>query len=467
MWIKRKLREPVILYMLLFFFISVQAAAAMQFYQERDVSLNRQKNDQYLCFYAAQQNAGYWYGLDSANTRNDAALRQWAESGLEVVEYFRTTYMDRYMDDGALRFDGKPVNEDIHILFDLSALYGFDYRAYRVERPEKIIGREKWERLRQYYHSIGTPQSITDRLLPPYDTYLGENAKSAPVLQRNDPGYYFYLQRLLNYTDILLSDFPEMQFHAATPGVLINRLLSNRYLMTAYIVLCIFLTSSLLAEDRTLGTVRLFASAPRGREKYFLSSFGNSLLLAAGGLLASLLPGFLLSAARFGIKGLTYPILCLPYAYRHVKAFPFNRGELADGYGAYTRVRSLLGAPDRYEHMLGNIQLWRLLGLMFLLLFLLTCLMLLIGFIVSTLDKNKNLTAAAAVLPIGLAVFSLHHPAFAAATFPFNPFSAMDVAAVATGMHDFTVLAALLSLVVWNIAALLAALTIIKRRNLG
>lgn len=469
MWIRRRLREPQTLCLLLAFFLAVQAFSAAQFFKEGDAYRNYRMNSRHMILYAKAQRGNYSYFLytDSLDPVQQD-MKTWAKCGEEVSLYARDVFAGRYFQENPQGNKSLPINEDLHILMDLASLYGFDYQRYGVPRPEEMIGRQKWEKLRQYYHELGTPRDIAERLLPPYDRYLGERAGEAPVLLRQDPGYYFYMQKILHYVNIVLSDFPAMQFHAAPPAVLVSQLLGSRPILLLYIILCFFLTSTALAEDRARGTIRLLAARPRGRERYFLSAWGSGFLLAAGGMTAALLPGLVPAFLRFGGKGLAFPAIFLPYSYRHLAAFPLRRGEMAsEGYGVFTRGRAKLLDPGNFEEMLGSVEIWKLLLAAFLFLFLLVSLMLLAGFLISALSRNRNITAAAAILPAGLAILSLYDDRFAAASFPYNPFAAMDFMATAAGMQDFTALAALLALTAWNALAFALALWVMRRRNLG
>ncbi len=469
MWIKRKLRNPLVLYMLLFLFLMVQVFVSMQFFKEGDAYLNYRMNSKYMIQYAKAMRGNYSFFLmhESADPiQRD--MKTWAEFSEKVSLYTRDVFASRYFQAESQSKDNLPINEDLHVLLDLTNLYGFDYLSHGLPRPEALIGQQKWSQLRAYYQNLGTPQDIISRLFHPHDQYLGDRAADAPVLQRQDPGYHFFMQKILHYVNLVLSDFPTMQFHAAPPAILLNQLLGNRMILLVFIGLCIFLTSTQLSDDRQLGTIRLMTSRPNGRLRYFLSSFKSSLSLAVGSIIASLLPGTLLALLWFGSKGLGYPALYLPYSYRNLAAFPLNRGEMvSDGFGIFTRGRTQQVNPGSFDQMLATIEIWKLLLIAFLFLFLLASLMLLFGFLISALSKNKNLTAAIAIFPLGLAVMSLYDHRLAAASFPFNPFAAMDIMSTATGMQDFTALAALLALAIWNVLAFLTALWVIKRKNLG
>lgn len=468
MWIKHRLRELPTVYLLLILFLMVQVFVAIQFFKEGDAYLNYRMNSNHLIQYAKAMRGNY--AIASSQDTGDPLMEKmkiWAQNGEEVSLYTRDVFAKRYFQNESKNQDDPPINEDLHILFDLANLYGFDYQGNGVPRPEMLIGKQKWEQLRQYYQNLGTPSSIMNRLLPPYEQFLGDKAGDAPVLQKQS-AYYFYIQKILNYVDIVLSDFPAMQFHAAPPVVLLIHLLGNRSILMFLIVLCVFLTSAQVAQDRQLGTIRLIASMQNGRTRYFLFSLKGAFLLVAGGLLLSFFPGLLLSVSKYGVKGFNYPIPCLPYSYQNLSPFPLDRGEMvSNNSGIYIRARLQNINPASFGEMRGTIEAWKLLLLAVLFLFLLICLMLFIGFLVSTLSKNKNITVAIGILPVGLAAASLYDAHFASASFPFNPFASMDIMATATGMQDFTVLSALIALIAWNLLAFLLGFLVIKRKSLG
>ncbi len=469
MWIKRKLREPLTVYMLLLIALMVQVFASIQFFKEDDAYLNYRMNSKYMIQYAKGMMGNYsYFTLQNSTDPIQQNLKTWAQKGEEVALYARDVFAQRYFQTESQAGEKLPINEDLHILLDLSNLYGFDYSRHGLPRPEILIGEQKWDGLREHYQKLATPQVILDRLLHPYDRYLGEKASEAPILQREVQGYYFYMQKILHYVDIVLSDFPTMQFHSAPPPVLLSQLLANRTVLLAYIVFCIFLTSSQLAEDRQLGSIRLLVSKAHGRTQYFLSSYKGGLLLTGAGLILSFLPSMLLSLFRYGFKGLNYPAQCLPYSYKKLSAFPYDRGQMiSSGLGINTRGRALSINPKNFDEMIGSIEIWKLLLVALVFLFLLTSLMLLTGFLVSAFSKNKSITAAIALLPMGAAIMSLYDFRFAATSFPYNPFAAIDIMATASGMQDFTVLSAFFALVAWNLILFISSLYVINRRNLG
>lgn len=469
MWIKRKLRDPLTIYMFLVITLMVQVFASIQFFKEDDAYLNYRMNSKYMIYYSKLMagNYSYWASRDSADPLQ-RDLKIWAQNGEEVALYVRDVFVKRYFQIESQARENLPINEDLHVLLDLSNLYGFDYSHSGLPRPEILIGRQKWDKLRKYYQNLGTPQNILDRLLYPYDRYLGEKASDAPILQRGVQGYHFYMQKIMAYVNIVLSDFPAMQFHAAQPPVLLNQLLANRILLLIYTVFCFFLTSTQLSEDRQLGSIRLIVSKPHGRTQYFLSSYKGGILLAAGTFVLSLLPGMLLSLFQFGFKGFNYPALYLPYSYRHLSAFPIKRGEMASaGTGIETRGRIWHIEPKNFDEMIETMEIWKLLLVVLVFLLLLTSLMLLTGFLISTFSKNKSTTAAISILPMGVALMSLYDFRFAADSFPYNPFASIDIMATVTGMQDFTVLSAFLALIAWNFILFVLSLYVINRRNLG
>lgn len=469
MWIKRKLRDPLTIYALLIAALIVQVFASIQFFKEDDAYLNYRMNSKHMIQYAKAMMGSYsYFTLHDSSDPIQQDLKTWAQNGEEVALYTRDVFAQRYFQTESQARKNLPINEDLHVLLDLSNLYGFNYSGHGVLRPEILIGQQKWEGLRKHYQNLGTPQVILERLLHPYDCYLGEKASDAPVLQREFQEYYFYMQKILHYVNIVLSDFPTMQFHSVPPPILLNQLLANRTVLLIYIVLCIFLTSTQLSVDRQLGSIKLLVAKPHGRSQYFLSSYKGGILLTCGVLALSLLPSMFLSFFRFGFKGLNYPALYLPYSYRNLLAFPFNRGKMiSTGSGIFTRGREININPKGFDEMMGSIEIWKLLLVALVFLLLLMSVMLLTGFLVSTLSKNKSITAAIAVLPMGAAIMSLYDFRFAAASFPYNPFAAIDIMATATGMQDFTSLSAILALVAWNFILFILSLYVINRRNLG
>lgn len=469
MWIKHKLKEPFTIYMLLILFFIVQSFSLIHFFKEEDALLNYRINSKYMIQYAKAMRGTYAYFLQQgSNDPVQQKMKVWAENGEDVVLFARNIFVARYAQSSSKTETNLPINEDLHILIDLANLYGFDYHAHHLPRPEVLLGAAKWQQLRQYYLQLGTPAAIMERLLYPFDRYQGEREADAPILLNHDPGYHFYIQKILHYVNVVLSDYATLPFHPASPPVLLNSLLSNRIILLFVMTLCLTLSISQVCEDQKLGTLKLFATMPHGRRRYTLRAYSGGLLLGVGGLLTALLPGTLLAICNFGFKGFHYPIPYWPDTYRHLHRFSFERGELiSNNIGLYTRGRALSIQPHNFATMMGSLPVWKAVLLGFLCLLLCMSLMLSIGLTLSALSRNKRIAAALAIVPQGLVALSLYHAPFANSTFPYQPFAAVDVMTTVTGMQDFTALSAFVSLALWNIFSFTLAWIVIKHRNLG
>lgn len=468
MWWKQKLKQPVTLYCVLLFLILTQVLVAMQFYKEGDAYLAYKLETRgFIQYMRGVSNEFTTSLMTRGNTPEERKAKEWATFCQKVEDYTRKLFWERYHEAERTKGAVLKRNVDMSVLGDLALFYGYDFQTYKRPRPEQVLGREKWEKLRAYFSKENTPEWIREALLYPYDRYLNGHENEAPVLQ-DRISYFFRLESLEAEVDRLLAEDPQLPYHTGAPANLLTQLFGNRLFLLVYYLLCLLLTATLLAEDRQLGTIKLLTCCPYGRERYFLRAYGQSMGFLLGLLVLALLPGLALGLLRFGISGFRYPTSWFPYSYEHWTAFPIDLGKL----GTYTtglspRWRPVAYVPRNLGEMYLPIELGKLLVLALVFLVLLTSLLVLIGFLLSTLHRNKAVTAALALLPLGLVAVSLYVPSVASASFPYNPLAGVDLMAVAPGIHYFSSLSCLVLLLVWNLVFFLLGFWRMRRMGVA
>ncbi|MDO5738278.1 MAG: hypothetical protein Q4P65_03395 [Eubacteriales bacterium] len=473
MLLKERLRDTYVKYLFVMFFIAAQVLFITLSSYDRQ-AYKEYRYDAQSIKATASYTAYNWEIIADDSSRNQSSKeeRDWAEKGLRIGDFVVGEYMRRANQDAEALMQDLPINADLELLLDLWFVKQADFGKYELPRPEVYLGEDKWNNLRNYYSEIGTPEDIVEMVFQPYNYYLEKDSEPAPVLRGDffigSSTIIFVYQKVKYYSDIILSDFPTMQYFSSPPGFWMLRIMSNRYLMILYFVIVVGISISGFYDDNDLGITKNLVSRPRGRRSYLISAFKNNtvLLLALFGF--SAIPGLVVGLAKFGLKGATYPLRGFPYTFTNLAPYPLPRQEMMYlTKGGYFRLRQRMVELQNLEHMDAGVPLIKVSLISLLLLVLTTCVLVLISFVVGNLSKKRSVVYSMALVSIFVSGISFISPKIARLTFPFNPLSSADIVAVAMGCQDFTLLSSILSLTIWVVVLFVISDILIRKKSIG